>query len=94
MGLNRQHAVDIAKKLDAETRQGTKHLIVAVKHGDIELGRYNIRRGRRTDHSYVAAQLGLSYSETAALAECTFSKEDFLAKHGIEADLTGDELVH
>ena len=77
--LKRRDAQNIATKLGLPIDKSSRgHDKVLVRINGQVVGRYGIRRGKRSGHNYLPGQLGLSLSETAQLSRCQMSREQYV----------------
>ena len=76
--LDRESALAIAKKLDADidTSRG-KHDRAIVELDGAVVARFGIRRGKRDGHGHIPKQLSVSLREALELARCHLYKADY-----------------
>ncbi len=88
LGVN--EAVKIAKKLQAEIENGTKHEIAFISYNGKEIAHYGIRRGSKVSHSYIPKQLYISETEAVAMASCTMSRDQYIKKMKLKGIIPSD----
>ena len=72
-----KEAMAIAKKLDAQVKQGGDHEQALIYHGGYLIARYGIRRDKKAKHGHIPKQIFLSENETLKLASCQISKGEY-----------------
>lgn len=75
--LNRESALTIAEKLDAEVSEGRRHAIAVVRIDGTYIGRFGIRRSKKTGHDYIPRQIYVSMKQALDLARCRLYREDY-----------------
>ncbi len=80
--LNKKAALKIAKKLGAEIDTSPRaHDLAIVYHRGIEVTSFGVRRGRNDlGHDHVMRSIYLSPREARKLADCSMSKDEWIAK--------------
>jgi len=78
--LTKDHALLIAKKLDAEIRTKSAHDIAVIKHKGKRIAQFGIRRGsnRNQSHNHIPNSVHLSPRDTMLLAQCTISADEWI----------------
>ena len=68
----------IARKLNAETKRGSKHLRVNIRCKGKLVATYGISHSSRDKgHNYIPRQLHLTKMQTLDLAKCTLDKDEY-----------------
>jgi hypothetical protein len=83
--LDKQDALKIKKKLKAKiekTKKGRPHDLAVVYHNNSIIASFGIRRGsnKSLPHDHIPADLHLSPNECTRLAECPFSRDDWIKR--------------
>lgn len=80
--LTKRHAEDIARKLGAYIRPGTKHDLAVVEYKNRRVVQFGIRRGSKSDasHDHLPGSLHLTAHDTLELARCPLSREQWLQR--------------
>jgi hypothetical protein len=83
--LDKQDAQKIRKKLKAKiekTRKGRPHDLAVVYHNNSIIASFGIRRGsnKSLPHDHIPEDLHLSPHECALLAQCPFSRHDWIQR--------------
>jgi hypothetical protein len=69
--LTKDHAWQIAKKLNARIQTARHHDIAIIEYGGRRIAQFGIRRGKMgLSHNYIASQIFLSRLEALELARC------------------------
>ena len=80
--ITKELALKIVKKLGARevTTRGSAHDEYEVREGDVLLGFISIRRGSAKDkgHDYVPRDLHISPHQAKELANCPWSRDDYI----------------
>lgn len=79
--ITREHAQKIARKLKAKKRKNSKnHDYYDVYDGDTIATYFTIRRGSEKDqgHDHIPKQLRINTHQTKCLAQCTYTRDDYL----------------
>ena len=80
MSLTAREAHSIARKLDAEVRDGGKHPSVIIKYEGLFVARYGIRHSSyEKGHDYIPRQLHVSRKQAVDLAQCSLGKDAYFA---------------
>ena len=80
--LTKDHAKQIARKLEAEIKSGKKaHDLASIYHDGKLIAWFGIRRGSRRDsgHDHIPKSLSFSADKCLGLARCPVSKDDWLS---------------
>lgn len=80
--ITKEHATQIARKLGAEIRSKRKaHDLAVVYEGGIRVAQFGIRRGSKKNlgHDHLPFGLHLTTRKTLELAQCTLSRDDWIA---------------
>jgi hypothetical protein len=80
--LTKDHAEKIAAKLKARMHPGAKHEIAVFEYEGRIIAQFGIRRGSRKDqgHDFIPGRIHLNRRDTLALAECSFSYDDWIRR--------------
>lgn len=76
--ITHREAESIAKKLKASIEKGRKHDKVQIEIDGVIVGRFNIRRGTHSDHSFIPKQIGVSLRQALDLAHCPMSHQQYI----------------
>ena len=78
--ITKRLALAIAKKLDADMKEGRRHVIAVVSHEGKQVASFGIRRGSRPDasHDHVPQQVYLRPRDAKLLGLCPMSLDDWL----------------
>ncbi len=81
MTITKRDAERIAKKLDAQIKNGTGHQRVTVWYQNQVVASYGITYGSNRDsgHGHIPRQLNISTHETKNLATCTLDRDSYFA---------------
>jgi hypothetical protein len=80
MKFTQRHAHAIAKKLDADIEQGSKHCKVKIRHQGSLVASYNIRRAsHEIGHDYIPKQLHVSMKQASSLFQCSLDKDSYFS---------------
>jgi hypothetical protein len=85
--ITRQHADQIARKLEAREEAGRKksggareHISFVVSHEGVEIAWFGVRRGSNKEqpHGHIPKDLSLSTHQCRRLADCTIDREGYI----------------
>jgi hypothetical protein len=78
--ITKRNAFSIARKLEAEIKNGSRHDIVIVRHGGQLVAQYGISRGSQDkNHNHIPRQLKVSNTQAIALVQCSLSKDGYFS---------------
>lgn len=79
MGITKDDAERIKRKLNGIESPGGRHRQVSVYYNDNLVARFGIRHGSRRDagHGHIPKQLYLSVNDTKSLANCHISSDEY-----------------
>ena len=75
--LSEKEADQIAKKLDAELKDGRKHVRATIRWNGKYIASFGIRRGKGLGHDYIPGQIFVSARQALDLAKCPLSKQGY-----------------
>ena len=78
--LTKDHALFIAKKLNADIRAKSAHDLAVITHNGKRIAQFGIRRGsnRNQGHNHIPNGVHMNAHDTLLLAQCTISAEQWL----------------
>jgi hypothetical protein len=79
--ITKEHAENIAKKLEAVIESGKLHDLAKIYHEKRKVAQFGIRRGSKRDmpHAYIAEQLHVTKAQCLDLARCPLSRAEWIA---------------
>ncbi|SRR6266404_1358033 len=77
--LTKDHAIFIAKKLNAEIRSKSAHDIAVITYGGKRIAQFGIRRGsnKNQGHNHIPNGVHMTAHDTLLLAQCTISADEW-----------------
>jgi hypothetical protein len=75
--LTEREAEQIAKKLDAELKDGRKHIRATIRWNGKCIASFGIRRGTNLGHDFIPKQIFVSARQALDLAKCPLSKQGY-----------------
>ena len=76
--ISRRDALEIARKLGADVREGGKHRLFIIRVTGQPPLQFGISRGGRDSNlSYIPRQLKINEGEAQRLANCSLGKEEY-----------------
>ena len=80
--ITKEHAIQIAKKLEAELRPRKRkaHDLYAVYHEGRRVAQFGIRRGSEKDkgHDHIPGQIFITPHNALRLAQCPMARKEWL----------------
>ena len=77
--LTKDHAIFIAKKLNAEIRSKSAHDIAVITYGGKRIAQFGIRRGsnKNQGHNHIPNGVHMTAHDTLLLAQCSISADQW-----------------